>query len=142
MTSRTIGTDSKKNSVKPKVWWIKLGGGFILSNLFFFLLFSGNESPAAATDTPKGWVEIHVKAELLTPFQMGKKILLVHRTSRTSLESMLKNFPPEPEGHFTVLVKESEAHFLLEHERWEILPFLKTLSFAPIIRGESHEIHY
>lgn len=142
MISKIAGNILKKDT-KTKQWWAKLAVAIVLSNIFFFVLFSGNETTEQPTPLiPEGWVEIHVRAELLTPFQTGKKVLLLHRIGRKRVEAMLETSPLEPEGRFTVLVKESEAEALLKHESWEIVPFLKTLTFAPAHRGEDHEIRY
>ena len=142
MISKIAGTILKKDT-KTKVWWMKLGVAIVLSNIFFFILFSGNETQATATSSiPEGWVEMQVRAELLTTFQSGKKVLLLHRNGRKKVEAMLETSPLEPEGRFTVLVKETEAEALLKFESWEIVPFLKTLTFAPLSRGAQHEITY
>jgi hypothetical protein len=142
MISKIAGNVLKKNT-KNKIWWAKLGVAIVLSNIFFFVLFSGSETrPSATPSIPEGWVEIHVRAELLTPFQSGKKVLLLHRHARKKVEAMLETSPIEPEGRFTVLVKETEAEALLKYESWEIVPFLKTLTFSPLSRGVNHEIHY
>ena len=141
MISNIVGTALKKNT-KTKQWWAKLAIAIVISNIFFFLLFSGSETEIEKSTIPEGWVEIQVRAELLTPFHSGKKVLLLHRLGRKRVEAMLETSPQEPEGRFTVLVKESEAESLLQHESWEIVPFLKTLSFARIKTGVSHEIRY
>jgi hypothetical protein len=141
MISNIVGTALKKNT-KTKQWWAKLAVAIVISNIFFFLLFSGSETEIEKSSIPEGWVEIQVRAELLTPFHSGKKVLLLHRLGRKRVEAMLETSPQEPEGRFTVLVKESEAESLLQHESWEIVPFLKTLSFARIKTGVSHEIRY
>jgi hypothetical protein len=141
MISNIVGTALKKNT-KTKQWWAKLAVAIVISNIFFFLLFSGSETEIEKSTIPEGWVEIQVRAELLTPFHSGKKVLLLHRLGRKRVEAMLETPPQEPEGRFTVLVKESEAESLLQHESWEIVPFLKTLSFARIKTGVSHEIRY
>jgi hypothetical protein len=142
MISKIAGTILKKDT-KTKVWWMKLGVAIVLSNIFFFILFSGSETQATATSSiPEGWVEMQVRAELLTTFQSGKKVLLLHRNGRKKVEAMLETSPLEPEGRFTVLVKETEAEALLKFESWEIVPFLKTLTFAPLSRGAQHEITY
>jgi hypothetical protein len=141
MISKIAGTNSN-SSTRTKLWWGKLAVAILLSNILFFLLFSKNEKSAAPVKIPTGWVEIHVKAELLTPFQTGKKVLLLQRIARKRVEAMLETSPVEPEGRFTVLVRESEADALLKYDTWEIVPFLKTLSFAPTPKGENHEIRY
>lgn len=142
MISKIAGNIFKQNT-KTKQWWAKLAIAIVLSNVFFFTLFSGNETKEAPEHSvPEGWVEIHIRAELLTPFQTGKKVLLLHRSARERVEAMLETSPLEPEGRFTVLVKESEAEALLMHETWEIVPFLKTLTFTKPTRGVDHEIRY
>lgn len=142
MISKIAGNILKKDT-KTKVWWMKLGVAIVLSNIFFFVLFSGSETTATATSSiPEGWVEIQVRAELLTPFHSGKKVLLLHRNGRKKVEAMLETSPLEPEGRFTVLVKETEVEALLKYDSWEIVPFLKTLTFAPLSTGAQHEIRY
>lgn len=141
MTSNIAGNNSKKN-IKSKAWWLKLALSLVLSNIFFFILFSGNEKKQDKNSIPEGWVELQVRAELLTPFHSGKKVLLLHRIAGKQVEAMLENSPIEPEGRFTVLVKETQAEVLLKYESWEIVPFLKSLNFKSSARGETHEIRY
>ena len=142
MISKIAGTILKKNT-KTKQWWMKLAVSLVLSNIFFFVLFSSNEKPLVSTSSiPEGWVELQVKAELLTTFQSRKKVLLLHREGRKRVEAVLETSPQEPEGRFTVLVKETEVEALLKYESWEIVPFLKTLTFAPLHTGVHHEIRY
>jgi hypothetical protein len=142
MISKIAGTILKKNT-KTKLWWMKLAVSLVLSNIFFFVLFSSNEKPSVPTSSiPEGWVELQVKAELLTTFQSRKKVLLLHREARKRVEAVLETSPQEPEGRFTVLVKETEVEALLKYESWEIVPFLKTLTFAPLHTGVHHEIRY
>lgn len=142
MISKITGMILKKNT-KPKLWWIKLAVSIVLSNIFFFVLFSSNEKASVTNySIPEGWVELQVRAELLTTFQSRKKVLLLHREGRKRIEAVLETSPQEPEGRFTVLVKESEVEALLKYESWEIVPFLKTLNFAPLHAGVHHEIRY
>jgi hypothetical protein len=142
MISKIAGTILKRNT-KTKQWWMKLAVSLVLSNIFFFVLFSSNEKPLVSTSSiPEGWVELQVKAELLTTFQSRKKVLLLHREARKRVEAVLETSPQEPEGRFTVLVKETEVEALLKYESWEIVPFLKTLKFAPLHTGVHHEIRY
>lgn len=139
MLLQKIGTIFRK-STKTKIWWLKLSLTLILSNLFFFLLFAGENSEVKQDLAPGGMVEVQISAELLTPFQSGKKVLLIHRSGRKKIEGMLKEFSPEQK--ITALVSEEEAHVLFQHEGWEILPFIKHLSFAPRKYEATHEIRY
>ncbi|WPU64237.1 hypothetical protein [Peredibacter starrii] len=135
MTSEAAGINWKKSTK------IKLGIALVISNVFFFLLFGNNsEVKPESSGVPAGWVEIQLSAELFTPFHSGKKVLLVNRIGRKKLEGVLQT--PATEGRMTVLVKETEAHALFQHETWEVLPFLKNLNFASVKKGESHEIRY
>jgi len=141
--SEKIGTALKKNT-KNKQWWIKLGIALVLSNIFFFLLFSGDSEvkQLEVSGIPTGWVEVQLNAELMTPFHSGKKVLLVHRNGRKKLEGVLQDPGANELGKITVLVKETEAHALFQHTTWEVLPYLKNLTFASVRKGESHEIRY
>lgn len=140
MISKIAGTISKKN-IKTRAWWLKLGVALILSNLFFFLLFAGEEKNSEeASGITVGWVEIQLRADLMTPFQKGKKVLLIHRGGRQSIEGMLQA-GMDPEGRLTILVKEAEAAPLFVHQSWEILPFIANHRF-PALKGERHEIRY
>lgn len=143
MISEKLGTLLKKNT-KTKIWWTKLGIALVLSNIFFFVLFSGDSEvkQAPVEGIPEGWVEVQLNAELMTPFHTGKKVLLVHRSGRKKLEGVLQDPATEQLGKITVLVKETEAHALFQHENWEVLPFLKHLNFASVIKEASHEIRY
>lgn len=144
MISEKIGTLLKK-STKNKTWWLKLGGALMLSNIFFFLLFGGSsEVKSEVTDAsgvPTGWVEAQIMADLLTPFQKGKKVLLIQRIQGKKIEALLKE-SGNNEGKIVVLVKEEEAHGLFLSEGWEVLPYLKQLSFNRTKKDYSHEIHY
>lgn len=143
MISEKIGTVLKKNT-KTKQWWIKLGVALILSNVFFFLLFSGDSEvkQVEVSGIPDGWVEVQLNAELMTPFHSGKKVLIVHRIGRKKLEAVLQEPGTSEIGKITILVKETEAHALFQHETWEVLPYLKNLTFTSVRKEESHEIRY
>lgn len=139
MISRFVGTLLNKNTADKKTL-SKLALALILSNIFFFILFSdyGQSSDhAPAADR----VEVQLRAELHTPFQMGKKILLIQRSRGQRLSGVLKAMSDD-EGRITVEVAESEAELLFKDGRWEIFPFLKTLSFSPVRKGVNHEIRY
>lgn len=143
MISKKIGTLLKKNT-KTRVWWAKLATAIILSNIFFFVLFgSGSDvKQMAPLGVPEGWVEVQLQAELMTPFHSGKKVLIIHRIGRKKLEAVLKTDSNAELGKITVLVKENEAHALFQHDAWEVLPYLKHMSFAVGKKEDSHEIRY
>lgn len=142
MISRIAGKFLNKDT-RTKLWWAKLAVAIVISNIFFFLLFSGSETELVSQkEIPAGWVEMQIRAELLTPFQSGKKVLLIQRQARKQLEAMLETAPSDPTERFTILVKESQAEILLKHESWEIVPFLKKLTLTPLAQGTSHEIRY
>jgi hypothetical protein len=139
MISKLAGVLLKKN-MKTKIWWVKLGLCLVFSNLFFFVLFGGSTSKETTlSSTPKGSVDVQLTATHSTPFEAGKKVLLVHRKSRKRVEGELKALN---DTHTTLTVSEENAVILLSHENWEILPYLKDFRFNEIARGESYEIHY
>ncbi len=140
MNSKIAGENLKKGT-RTKIWWAKLSFAFILSNVLFYLLFSKNEENLQP-HRPQGYVELHLQAHLLTPFQFRKKVLIIQREKRIRVEAMLEKMELEPDEHYTVLVKEIEAEILLKHERWEIIPYLSTLTFASNKGKRTHEIHY
>jgi hypothetical protein len=122
---------------------LKLAVAIILSNVFFYVLFSNeSENIQEMTGASEGWVEVQLEAELLTPFHPGKKVLIVHRSGRKKIEGILKITETDRPGKITVLVKEDEAHQLFYHENWQILPFMKHLTFTSIKKGQTHEIRY
>ena len=142
MILEKIGTILNKNT-KPKIWWIKLAVAIVISNVFFFLLFSSDSPQQTLTPgLPIGQVEIQLEAQLLTPFQKGKKILIVTRSGRKKIEGMLQGTEMDNLGKITVSVREDDAITLFQHREWEILPYLKNLKFASVQRESGHEIRY
>jgi hypothetical protein len=134
MIFKFAGTISRKN--------IKIAVALILSNLFFFVLFGGpDKEEIQVKNAHPGHVEVQIRAELLTPFHLGKKVALLHRTQRRVLEGMLEAAANE-DGKFTVWVKEAEAPLLFQFEGWEIAPHIKGLQFKTANKGEGHEIRY
>lgn len=137
-----LGTILKRNT-KTKMWWPKMAASLVLSNIFFFMLFGGHDSEVKSPSAiPDGWVEVQLNAELLTPFHYGKKVLIIHRIGRKKLEGVLQAPGSQDLGKLTLLVKESEAHALFQYEAWEVLPYLKNMSFAANKKDQSHEIRY
>ncbi len=142
MISKFTGIISQKNT-KTKIWWIKLGIALVLSNVFFFLLFGGdNTSSAESRYVPEGQVEVQLEARLHTPFQNGKKVLLVQRTARKKIPAVLNHPGNELDQRVTVLVHEADANQLFQYENWEIIPLITELHFKTINLREDHEIRY
>lgn len=142
MISKIAGILSAKNT-KTKTWWLKLGAAIILSNVFFFLLFGGDNTSSADTHVmPVGWVEVQLEARMHTPFQNGKKVLLVSRPGRKKITGMLNQSGNELDPRITVLVKEDEAALLFQFDHWEVLPLIQNLHFKTITQRENHEIRY
>lgn len=140
MISRIVGTILKKNT-KTKIWWVKLSVALVLSNVFFFMIFS-SPGPSTPQETSRdGWVEVQLKAELKTPFQKGKKVVLMNRTARLHLQGVLEGEIDAGEK-ITVWVNEAEAGQLFQYEEWEVLPHLPNFRFPAIMRGDHHEIRY
>ena len=142
MISKLAGIISGKDT-RTKTWWMKLAIALVLSNIFFFLLFGGDNTSSAQTNLmPEGWVEVQLEARLHTPFQFGKKVLLVSRTGRKKLHGVLNQNGNELDPRVTVLVKEDEAAFLFLNDNWEILPLIQNLHFKTFTQRENHEIRY
>lgn len=142
MISKLAGILSAKNT-KTKTWWLKLGFAIVLSNVFFFLLFGGDNTSSADTQfMPEGWVEVQLEARMHTPFQFGKKVLLVSRPARRKITGVLNRSGDELDQRVTVLVKEDEAALLFQNDSWEILPLIQNLHFRTFAQRENHEIRY
>ena len=142
MISKLAGIISAKNT-KTKTWWLKLGVALVLSNVFFFLLFGDdNTSSAETTHMPEGLVEVQLEARMHTPFQKGKKVLLVSRSGRKKMTAVLDQNGNELDQRVTVLVKEDEAALLFQIDNWEVLPLIGNLRFSTITQRENHEIRY
>lgn len=140
MISRIVGTLFKKNT-RTRIWWLKLALALVLSNVFFFTLFSAPAPPVPERPVRQGLVEVQIKAELMTPFQAGKHILLINREVRIHLPAVLEGGFNE-EGKLTVWIKEDRAALLFQHQGWEVLPYLPNFRFPLPIKGENHEIRY
>jgi hypothetical protein len=141
VTSEKNGMHSMKNT-KNKIWWSKLAVAIIVSNIFFFIMFSDDSEKKQTLPHPEGWVEVQLEAQLLTPFHSGKKVLIVQRHARKKLEGVLKASEGDEAGRITVLVKEAEADALFQHSTWEVLPYLRHLTFTSFKKEQSHEIRY
>ncbi len=145
MIFKKIGKLLQQNT-KPKLWWMKLGVSLVASNLFFYLLFGshppGTSAPAPIPGPLAGWVAVQIDAELQTPFQVGKKVLLINRDKRLKVEGVLDGERPEGDGKLTFLVHEKDAAVLFHYRNWEILPFLRHLTFKALTKGKTHEISY
>ncbi len=133
-----------KRDTKPKLWWVKLGLALVVSNIFFYLLFG---SPPQATPAPlqsprSGWVEVQIEAELQTPFQVGKKVLIINRSQRLKVEGVLDGERHEEHNKLTFLVQEKDAPVLFLYRDWEIVPFLRNLTLTTFTKGRTHEISY
>ncbi len=141
MNLKLNGISLKKNT-QNKLWWIKLTITILLTNILFFILFSSPESKEKNLKYPLGWVEFQVKADLLTPFQKGKKIILLNRSAQIFISGVLEESSLDPEGRTTVLVKDEDGNHLIKFEGWEIIPDLKNFTLAKKNSGVNYEIRY
>jgi hypothetical protein len=138
--SRIVGTFLKKNT-KNKLWWSKLAIAIVVSNIFFFVLFTSTDPIASPAGQREGLVEVQLRAEIMTPFQHGKKVILLNRKSKLRVEGVLKE-DINAEEKFTIWVREERASVLFDYNDWEILPYLKNLAFPIMNRGKIYEIRY
>jgi hypothetical protein len=145
MILKKIGIVLPKNT-QAKSWWIKLGISIILSNIFFFLIFSPEQKDQDRPISPQNWVDIQLDAEILTPLINGKKILLLNKKERKKIEGFLKTNEIDNTGKITVSVREEQAHEIITFQSWQILPFLRHHKFASSNekrkRKPDHEIYY
>lgn len=142
MISKLAGMISAKNT-RTKLWWGKLAVALVVSNVFFFLLFGGdNTSSAETTLSQDGLVEVQIEARLHTPFQRGKKVLLICRRAGKKITGVLNQSGSELDPRFSILVPEEEAEALFHHGNWEVLPLIANLRLQRKREREDHEIRY
>jgi hypothetical protein len=135
------GIFSSKDT-QNRIWWAKLATALVISNIFFFMIFSKNETAESHIQNPvSGMVEVQLRAELLTPFQSGKRVLLMQREARILLPAVLKG-DVDPEGKITLEVTEKVAAPLFKFTSWEILPFVADFKIDQGRTYEGHEILY
>lgn len=140
-TKQTNGIDSKKI--------IKLIVAIILSNIFFFMLFSSGEENNKNFQKSEG-VEVIIEAELMTSFTEGKEVLLTQKGSGLAIKAKLLNLPEtqslDDKKHYLVLTSETDAHKILGHPlNWNILPYLKDFTLSTPkrqLQEIDHEIHF
>lgn len=124
------------------MWWMKLALCLILSNILFFNLFSAAEGPnETREELSEGQVQIQIRGELFTPFSARSRVLLTRKQSGQIVTGVILAHHVE-EQKFTILVDEKEAPSLLQHDHWDILPYIKDLSFQRPPKGAQHEIRY
>lgn len=138
MVSKIVGTFLKQNT---RTKWLKLSVALILSNLFFFLLFSNSSDEQNSQPSHAGSVQILLRAELQTPFQKGKKVSIINREKRLLMEGVLEEMMNE-DGKLAIWVKEERASLLFQYTGWEIIPYLKYFQMPTLSKGETHEIRY
>jgi hypothetical protein len=141
------GKDLKKNSNQtnaistPKI--IKLVLALILSNIFFFMLFSADE--AKTPEQSYQGVEIIIEGKLLTSFEKNKEVLLTHSNSGLKIKARLLSIQ-ETQDHYLVLTQESDAIKILARPlHWNILPYLKNFTLSSpkqYVQEIDHEIHF
>ena len=146
------GVDLKKNTnqtnniSKNKI--IKFCLVLILSNIFFFMLFSSDER--APVHGRKIGVEIIIEGKLLTSFEEHKEVLLTHSPSgqkiRATLRSALESQSGTEGTQYLVSSSEEDALKILKYPSgWTILPYLKNYSLHQpkrLIQEIDHEIHF
>ncbi len=141
MISRTNGINLKK-LIANKVVLAKLAMAMVLSNVFFFYLFSDTSSSELVPEITAGHVEIEIKGELHTSFQAGKKVMLLNKNRTQKIDAILMRTNPEPEPRHLLQVKEEETYKLINQDNWEILPYVKSLKLVKNSEKEGHEIRY
>lgn len=142
MNFKFAGLASMKDT-KTKIWWTKIALALVISNVFFFLLFGGDNTSSAETPRIRaGEVEVQLEARLHTPFQKGKKVLLVSRGAGKKLVGVLDLQGTELDPRVSVLVPETEAALLFHFGDWEVLPLIENFQLRTARQREDHEIRY
>ena len=140
MISKLAGMLSKSDT-KTRTWWAKLAVAIVVSNVLFFLLFSSSGETKTPPSKPVGAVELRLTAELLTSFEVGKRVLLIQRHRGLKVEGRLLAEASE-QGKIIVEVREEDAGSLLHQDSWEVLPYLRHLTLTRPFVGAQHEIRY
>jgi len=126
---------------KPKI--LKLIVAIILSNVFFFMLFSGTDEKT--TTVKASGIEIIIEGKLMTSFEENKEVLLTHPASGMKIKGRLLTHQ-NSDTHYLVLVSEEEAQSILNRASdWNILPYLKNFRLIgpkKIAQEIDHEIHF
>jgi hypothetical protein len=133
------GMNWKRIKFEPRQ--IKIGIALVVSNIFFFLLFSGGDETTVNTLIP-GYVEIEVRGELSTSFAEGKKVSVINKRRTIKVDAQLLRYHSEPDSKVLLQVDEKDAHQLLAPDNWEIFPLLSTYQVALPLPKEAHEIRY
>lgn len=122
---------------------LKLVIALILSNIFFFMLFSSDET-SKVEKTYQG-VEVIIEGKLLTSFEENKEVLLTHPNSGLKIKARLLTHP-DMQDHYLILAEESDALKILARPlQWNILPYLKNYSLRSpkqLTQEIDHEIHF
>ncbi len=146
------GVDLKKNTNQPnnisKNKLIKFCLVLILSNIFFFMLFSSNDTNPV--HDKKAGVEVIIEGKLLTSFVEHKEVLLTHGLSGQKVKAILVMAQESQNGtegaQYLVSSTEEDALKILKHPSgWNILPYLKNYSLHQTRRLNQeidHEIHF
>lgn len=148
LASLKNGTDSKKNiavtSAISKIKIIKIVTALILSNIFFYMLFSPNDE-VSELKTNRGGVEVIIEGKLMTSFEENKDVLLTQPNLGLKLKGKLLT-NQNSETHYLVLVSEEDAQQILGRPlNWNILPYLKNFKLPTARRTHQeidHEIHF
>ncbi|GEM_PF-1848935 len=140
-TKKTSAIDAKKI--------IKIITAIILSNIFFFMLFSSpNVSKQKINSADE--VEVIIEGELMTSFSEGKDVLLTQTGSGIKVRAKLLTLPEnqnlDDKKHYLVLTSIADAHKVLGRPlNWNILPYLKDFTLRTPKRQAQeidHEIHF
>lgn len=121
---------------------IKLMMAFLLSNIFFFMLFSEDKEKKSPTE--RVGIEIIIEGKLMTSFEKNKEVILSHQHAGIIKARLLEIQPMQ--DSYLVLTTEAEAIKILARPvNWSILPYLKNYSMktpSKPMQEIDHEIHF
>jgi len=140
MLFKKNGTSFKLDT-KNKTFIIKIAAALVLSNIFFFILFSPSDE-IEEKSLSDNEVEIHLQVTFHTSFQKGKKVLLIHRKTQRMVEAKLQDWVNEETQTLSVSVQDTQAQRVIDLTGWEVVPYIKQYTFAQTSKGDQYEIRY
>jgi|GEM_PF-3855360 len=119
---------------------VKMIAAMIISNLLVYFLCRPSEQQALIQrKTSPEEIEIRIKAELKTPYEQDKKILLLSSEKRTKIIAKLVEQVSETE--FIITVHRREGMNMTRSDDWFIYPFFEFKN--PTLKTEqNYEIYY
>jgi len=137
---RSSGTNSKLREINP-FQLVKLITIIFLSNLLFFYACKDEPQSISQPLIPKDWVEIQLHAELLAPFETGKKVILSDLEKNIYINGLLQGQDAENQL-LRLMIHEKNLPKIALSRNWKLLPYSKLLRTKPRTKENHYEIYY